>query len=71
MKKGKLLEGNEFLARGQYRPGVQVGPETHQHVHREVETRDAHILSSVQGAYHHFGGRAVTIRIVGGWVRTH
>ncbi|MBA0860265.1 hypothetical protein Goshw_015886 [Gossypium schwendimanii] len=25
----------------------------------------------MQGVYHHFGGRAVTIRIAGGWVRTH
>ncbi|MBA0742208.1 hypothetical protein Gogos_015288 [Gossypium gossypioides] len=25
----------------------------------------------MQGVYHHFGGRTVTIRIAGGWVRTH
>ncbi|KAG8497340.1 hypothetical protein CXB51_008659 [Gossypium anomalum] len=31
----KLLEGSGFLTRGQYRPGVQVGPETHQRVNRE------------------------------------
>ncbi|KAH1120921.1 hypothetical protein J1N35_004081 [Gossypium stocksii] len=38
------------------------------HVNREVETRDAHIPFSMQKVYHHFGGRAVTIEIVGGWV---
>ncbi|MFQ6636970.1 hypothetical protein Gotur_013766, partial [Gossypium turneri] len=67
----KLLEGIKFLTRGQYRPGVQVGPKTHQRVHKEVETRDAHIPSFMRGMYHHFGGRAVTIRVAGGWVRTH
>ncbi|MBA0875836.1 hypothetical protein Goshw_027429 [Gossypium schwendimanii] len=25
----------------------------------------------MQRIYHHFGGRAVTIGIVGGWVHTH
>ncbi|MFQ6658240.1 hypothetical protein Gotur_027593 [Gossypium turneri] len=50
---------------------AQVGPETHQRVDREVETRDAHISSSMRRVYHHFGGRAVTIGIAGGWVRTH
>ncbi|MFQ6654132.1 hypothetical protein Gotur_025227, partial [Gossypium turneri] len=29
---------------GQYRPRVQVGLETHQCIHKEVETRDAHII---------------------------
>ncbi|MBA0668006.1 hypothetical protein Goklo_000993, partial [Gossypium klotzschianum] len=67
----KLLEGSGFLARGQYRPGVLVGAETHQHIHREVETRDAHISSSMQRVYHHFRGRAITIGIAGGWVCTH
>ncbi|MFQ6643087.1 hypothetical protein Gotur_018206, partial [Gossypium turneri] len=67
----KLLEGSEFLARGHYRPGVQVGPETHQRVNKEVETRDAHISSSMRIMYYHFGGRAVIIRITSGWVRTH
>ncbi|MFQ6641410.1 hypothetical protein Gotur_015772 [Gossypium turneri] len=33
--------------------------------------RDAHIPSSMQRVYHHFGGRAVTIGIADGWVRTH
>ncbi|KAG8498824.1 hypothetical protein CXB51_005251 [Gossypium anomalum] len=33
----KLLEGSGFLARDQYRPGMQVGPETHQRVHRELQ----------------------------------
>ncbi|KAH1121831.1 hypothetical protein J1N35_004991 [Gossypium stocksii] len=51
--------------------GVQVGPETHQHVDREVETRDAHILSSMQRVYYHFGRRTITIGIAGGWVRSH
>ncbi|MBA0855032.1 hypothetical protein Goshw_008265, partial [Gossypium schwendimanii] len=59
-----------FLERGQYKPGVQVGLETHQCVNREVETRDAHIPSSMRRVYHHFGGRAITIGIAGGWVRT-
>ncbi|MFQ6634642.1 hypothetical protein Gotur_011695 [Gossypium turneri] len=45
--------------------------ETLQLVHREVEIGDAHISSSMQGVYHHFGGHAVTIRIAGGWVHTH
>ncbi|MBA0802108.1 hypothetical protein Gohar_012437, partial [Gossypium harknessii] len=67
----KLLEGSGFLARGHYRPRVQVGSETHQRVNREVETRDAHIPSSMRRVYYHFGRRVVTIRIVGGWVRTH
>ncbi|MFQ6631439.1 hypothetical protein Gotur_008869 [Gossypium turneri] len=67
----KLFEGSGFLARGHYRPEVQVGPETHQCVNREVETRDAHISSSMRRVYHHFGAHAVTIGIVGGWVHTH
>ncbi|MBA0816167.1 hypothetical protein Gohar_000860, partial [Gossypium harknessii] len=62
----KLLEGSGFLARGQYRLGVQFGPKTHQRVHREVETRDAHIPSSMQGVYHHFGERLATIEIASG-----
>ncbi|MBA0724934.1 hypothetical protein Golax_021573, partial [Gossypium laxum] len=66
----KLLEGSGFLACGHYRPGVQVGSETHQRVNREVETRDGHISSSIRRVYHHFGGRAVTIKITGGWVHT-
>ncbi|MBA0739573.1 hypothetical protein Gogos_012834, partial [Gossypium gossypioides] len=67
----KLLEGSGFLACGQYRLRVQVGPKTDQRVHREVETRDTHIPSFMRGVYHHFGGRAVAIRIANGWVRTH
>ncbi|MBA0873202.1 hypothetical protein Goshw_029150 [Gossypium schwendimanii] len=43
----------------------------HQRVNREVETRDIYISSSMRIVYHHFRGRAVTIGIVGGWVRTH
>ncbi|KAG8474383.1 hypothetical protein CXB51_034142 [Gossypium anomalum] len=42
----KLLEGSGFLARGHYRPGVQVGPETHQCVSRErwrPETQTFHL----------------------------
>ncbi|MBA0751933.1 hypothetical protein Gogos_000821, partial [Gossypium gossypioides] len=58
-------------ARGQYRPGVLVGAETHQQIHREVETRDAHIPSSMWRVYHQFRGRAITIGIAGGWVYTH
>ncbi|MBA0848962.1 hypothetical protein Goshw_009286, partial [Gossypium schwendimanii] len=67
----KLLKGNRFFACGHYRPRVQVGPETHQCVNREVETQDAHIPSSMQRVYYHFGGHAVTIRIASGWIRTH
>ncbi|MBA0629121.1 hypothetical protein Godav_023726, partial [Gossypium davidsonii] len=67
----KLLEGNEFLACGQYRPGVQVEPETHQRVNKKVKTRGAHISSSMRRVYHHFGGRAITIGIVGRWIHTH
>ncbi|KAH1082230.1 hypothetical protein J1N35_021991 [Gossypium stocksii] len=33
-----LFDGSGILARGHYRPEVQVGPETHQHVNREEET---------------------------------
>ncbi|MBA0634682.1 hypothetical protein Godav_024852 [Gossypium davidsonii] len=40
----------------------------HQRVNREVETLDIYISSSMRRVYHHFGGRAVTIGIVGGWV---
>ncbi|KAG8485329.1 hypothetical protein CXB51_021847 [Gossypium anomalum] len=43
--------------------GVQVGPKTHQCICGEVETRDAHILSFMWGVYHHFGGRAVIVRV--------
>ncbi|MBA0878268.1 hypothetical protein Goshw_000065 [Gossypium schwendimanii] len=50
---------------------MQVGPETHQRVNREVETRDAHISSFIRKVYYYFGGHAVTIRIAGGWVCTH
>ncbi|KAK5835940.1 hypothetical protein PVK06_011664 [Gossypium arboreum] len=50
---------------------MQVGPNTHQRIHREVETRDVHIPSSMRGVYHHFGGHVVTIGIAGGWTRTH
>ncbi|MBA0627006.1 hypothetical protein Godav_004566 [Gossypium davidsonii] len=45
---------------------MQIGPKTHQRVHREVKTRDAHIPSSMRIVCHHFGGRAVTIGIVSG-----
>ncbi|MFQ6640689.1 hypothetical protein Gotur_015920, partial [Gossypium turneri] len=41
----ELLAGSGFLAFSHYRPGVQVVPETHQRVDREVETRDTfHLL---------------------------
>ncbi|KAH1065299.1 hypothetical protein J1N35_030286 [Gossypium stocksii] len=66
-----FFEGSGFLACGQYRPGVKIGLETHQRINREVETGDAHIPSSMQRVYHHFGGRAVAIEIAGGWVCTH
>ncbi|MBA0850354.1 hypothetical protein Goshw_028700 [Gossypium schwendimanii] len=50
----KLLKGSGFLARGQYRPGMQVGPETHQRIHRELQLRlpvDESVLTeSVQSA---------------------
>ncbi|MFQ6653185.1 hypothetical protein Gotur_024712, partial [Gossypium turneri] len=62
----KLLEGSGFLACGQYRPGVQVRPKTHQHVCGEVKAQDVHISSSMWGVYHHFGGRAITIEVTGG-----
>ncbi|MBA0626955.1 hypothetical protein Godav_004520, partial [Gossypium davidsonii] len=45
-------------------PRVQVRPKTHQRVDKEVETRVAHISSSIQRVYHHFGRRAITIGIV-------
>ncbi|KAH1107053.1 hypothetical protein J1N35_010821 [Gossypium stocksii] len=48
-----------------------IGPETHQHVHREMETRDAHIPSLMRRVYHYFGGRTVTIGIASEWVCTH
>ncbi|KAH1055548.1 hypothetical protein J1N35_033613 [Gossypium stocksii] len=51
--------------------GVQVGPETHQCVDREVETRDAHIPSFMRRVYYHSGRRAVAIGIVGRWVRSY
>ncbi|MBA0871900.1 hypothetical protein Goshw_001833, partial [Gossypium schwendimanii] len=60
-----------FLACGHYRLEVKVGPKTHQCVNREVETREVHIPSSMRRLYYHFEGRAVIIKIVGGWVRTH
>ncbi|MBA0659586.1 hypothetical protein Goklo_011704, partial [Gossypium klotzschianum] len=63
--------GSGFLARGHYRSGVQVGPETHQCVGREVETQDAHIPSFTRRVYHHFGGHAVTIGIASRCVHTH
>ncbi|MBA0882022.1 hypothetical protein Goshw_013148, partial [Gossypium schwendimanii] len=44
-------------------PRVQVGPETHQRVNREVETRDAHISSSIRRVYHHFEGHALQLRL--------
>ncbi|KAK5795046.1 hypothetical protein PVK06_036300 [Gossypium arboreum] len=62
-----LPTGHKFLACGHDRPGVQVGPETNQCVNREVETRDAHFLSSMRRVYYHFGRRGVAIRIAGGW----
>ncbi|MFQ6623962.1 hypothetical protein Gotur_003337, partial [Gossypium turneri] len=43
----ELPAGSGFLAHGDGRPGMQVGPETDQCVDREVETRDAHISSSM------------------------
>ncbi|MBA0751786.1 hypothetical protein Gogos_000687, partial [Gossypium gossypioides] len=67
----KLLVGSGFFTHGQYRLGVRVGPETDQRIHRKVKTQDANIPSSIQGVYHHFGGRAITIEIIGGWVYTH
>ncbi|MFQ6641193.1 hypothetical protein Gotur_014997 [Gossypium turneri] len=54
-----------FLARGDGRPGMQGGAETNQCVDREVETRDAHIPSSVWRVHCHFGRRQPAIGIVG------
>ncbi|KAG8491259.1 hypothetical protein CXB51_014433 [Gossypium anomalum] len=39
--------------------------------HAATIGRDAHIPSSTQIVYYHFGRRPVTIRIADGWVRTH
>ncbi|KAK5785232.1 hypothetical protein PVK06_039797 [Gossypium arboreum] len=62
-----LREGG-ILAHGHDRPRVQVGPETNQCVDREVETRDSHFSSSMRRVYYHFGRRAFSIGITGGWV---
>ncbi|KAH1064275.1 hypothetical protein J1N35_029262 [Gossypium stocksii] len=67
----ELLAESGFLARGHDRLRMQVGPENHQRVDREVETQDAHIPFSMRRVYHHFRGRATTIGITGGWVRSH
>ncbi|MBA0880337.1 hypothetical protein Goshw_022037, partial [Gossypium schwendimanii] len=40
----KLLDGNEFLTCGQYRPRVQVGPKTYQRVHRGGDPRHTHSI---------------------------
>ncbi|MBA0814501.1 hypothetical protein Gohar_020328 [Gossypium harknessii] len=31
-----------------------------------METRDSHILSSMRGVYHHFGGHVVIVGVIGG-----
>ncbi|KAH1064484.1 hypothetical protein J1N35_029471 [Gossypium stocksii] len=47
---------------------MQVGPETYQCVDREVETRDAHIPSSMWRVYYHSRRYAVAIGIAGRWI---
>ncbi|MBA0876436.1 hypothetical protein Goshw_020086 [Gossypium schwendimanii] len=47
------------------------GPETYQCFDREVETRDAHIPSSMWGVHYHVGRCQYAIRIAGGRVPSH
>ena len=67
----ELPPGSGILARGDGRPGMQVGAETDQCVDREVETRDAHISSSMWRVHYHFGRCQSVIEIVGGRVPSH
>ncbi|MFQ6649204.1 hypothetical protein Gotur_023233 [Gossypium turneri] len=67
----ELPTGSGFLARGDGRPRMQVGPETYQCVDREVETRDAHIPSSMWRVHYHFGRCQSAIGIAGGRVPNH
>ncbi|MFQ6621807.1 hypothetical protein Gotur_002281 [Gossypium turneri] len=50
---------------------MQVVPETYQCVDREVETRDAHIPSSMWRVHYHFGICQSAIWIAGGRVPSH
>ena len=67
----ELPAGKEFLARDDGRLRMQGGPETNQCVDREVETRDAHIPSSMWRVHSHFGRCQSVIEIVGGRVPSH
>ncbi|MFQ6642728.1 hypothetical protein Gotur_017097 [Gossypium turneri] len=67
----ELPTGSGFLARGDGRPGMQGGPETYQCIDREVETRDAHIPSSMWGVHYHVGRCQSAIGITGGRVPSH
>ncbi|MFQ6657625.1 hypothetical protein Gotur_027227 [Gossypium turneri] len=67
----ELPAGSGFLARGDGRPGMQVGPETDQCVDREVETRDAHIPSSMWRLHYHFRRCQSAVGIAGGRAPSH
>ncbi|MFQ6629940.1 hypothetical protein Gotur_008152 [Gossypium turneri] len=67
----ELPVGSGFLARGDGRPGMQVGPETDQCVDREVETRDAHIPSSMWRVHYHSRICESAVGIAGGRAASH
>ncbi|MFQ6651911.1 hypothetical protein Gotur_024039 [Gossypium turneri] len=64
----ELPAGSGFLARGDCRPRMQGGLETNQCVDREVETRDAHIPSTMWRVHYHCRRCQSAIGIAGGQV---
>ncbi|MFQ6668645.1 hypothetical protein Gotur_034211 [Gossypium turneri] len=67
----ELPAGSGILARGDGRPGMQVGAETDQCVDREVETRDAHISSCMWRVHYHSRRCPSAFGIAGGRAPSH
>ncbi|MFQ6657048.1 hypothetical protein Gotur_026884 [Gossypium turneri] len=67
----ELPAGSVFLGHGDGRLGMQGGPETNQCVDREVETRYAHIPSSMWRVYYHSRICQSAIGITGGREPSH
>ncbi|MBA0805298.1 hypothetical protein Gohar_004822, partial [Gossypium harknessii] len=59
-----FINGPCFVASGSgFNASSSIGPKTHQRVCGEAETRNAHIPSYMWGVNHHFGRRAIIVRV--------